>query len=151
MREIKFRGKSVETGKMVYGSLINNLFYDTKTKQPICYIVDPSIGEYSSLDEVEDIAIEVEPESIGQYTEVHDDEEGNEVYNGDIVEITHEERLLRCFVKYEGSGFMLVSDELEDGYIWMSDLIECDRSYFWVPDSIVIGNIHDHPHLLNQE
>ncbi|MBG9772394.1 YopX family protein [Brevibacillus laterosporus] len=137
MREIKFRGKPIEDyGKITwfYGNAV--LDYEDK----LAYIQASGQG-----------FVPVEWESVGQYTEVHDDEGDNEVYGGDIVEITHEGRLLRCYVKYEGSGFMLVSDELEDGYIWMSDLIECDCSYFWVPDSIVIGNIHDHPHLLNQE
>nr|WP_278429980.1 YopX family protein [Brevibacillus laterosporus] len=136
MREIKFRGKPIEDyGKITwfYGNAV--LDYENK----LAYIEASGQG-----------FVPVEWESVGQYTEVHDDEEDNEVYNGDIVEITHEERLLRCFVKYEGSGFMLVSDELEDRYIWMSDLIECDRSYFWLPDSIVIGNIYENPELLGE-
>lgn len=83
-----------------------------------------------------------------QFTNVHDDEEDNEIYSGHIVELEYEGELINCDVRAEGPGFMFVSDKIPDGYIWMSELMESDRDHFWIRNCKIIGNIYENPELL---
>lgn len=53
-----------------------------------------------------------------------------------------------CEIKYEAGGFMFVSDQFPDGYIFLSELVEFDRSYGWIPGCNVIGNKYANPELL---
>lgn len=86
---------------------------------------------------------------IMQYSNVHDDEDDeNELFDGDIVELLYDDQIIRCKVHHEGPGFMFVSDSFPDGYIWISEVVEADREYFYVPNCKRIGNIHEHAHSL---
>ncbi len=89
MREIKFRGKTKE-GKWVYGSLVNNLWQNSKTKVNYCEIITTDSNYLEYYDCWEDIqedngVVSVIPETVGQLLFTNPYSES--FYDGDIVDI----------------------------------------------------------------
>ncbi|BBI32023.1 YopX family protein [Cohnella abietis] len=132
MHEIKFRGRRLDNGEWVVAEMYQrckNLF----AKGYLCFV-----GSHA-----------VDPKTVGQYSGVYDGEdEENELCHGDIISVEIDGQSIACKVVCETPGFMVVSDSFEDGYTWISDLMECDSNYTWIPNSKRIGNIFEHPHLL---
>ena len=121
MREIKFRGKRIDKNKFVYGYLIkdcdNNKFYITNTRA---------------------IYHEVKPETIGQYTGVHDEsEDEKEIYEGDKIKFKYESTYYIGIVKFEAGMFILACDDLIDSYVSFLELIDSDRDYWWI-DGVIL-------------
>jgi uncharacterized phage protein (TIGR01671 family) len=141
MREIKFRGKRVDNGEWVYGDLIHrysNWIYIA----PI-----PSTIEITP--------IEIDPETVGQYTGLKD-KNGKEIYEGDIVEIKVVS--VRKEDKWDGEtgeylGWEYVEVPFKDIKIveWLGDGFNLFYGN-WIEDEFeVIGNIFDNPELLKGE
>ena len=96
-RVVKFRGKDVKSGEWVYGSLVT---YPNGR----CEIV--------VFDDGEILEHEVDAESVGQFTGLHD-KDGKEVYEGDVLVICEYKNMLTGVVCEEGEHELFTLDELK--------------------------------------
>ena len=135
-REIKFRGKSIDSGEWVYGDLIQ---LDTQ----LCIA---GVHQWAGVPANNSIEIDVTkiiPETFGQFTGMKD-KSGKEVYEGDIVRFCDDHPYCSDYiVKYDEERLMWIADGVGD---FMEDLWELDEDYVEV-----IGNIYDNAELLNDK
>ena len=132
MREIKFRGKNIETGEWLYGNL------QVPKKEGVGYYMWDKID--GSLYQVE-----VDPETIGQFTGLYD-KNGKKIYEGDIISFDY------------GVGEPVSEDLIEVrfvrgvfAFLWNGDLDdECPVSSPTHEWANVVGNIHDNPEMLKK-
>lgn len=117
-REIKFRGKSVETGQWLYGSLCRT--------NPISII---PLGDNRFF--------EITPESVGEFTGLCD-KNGKEIYEGDVLQDDNGKRY-RIKWGVNSNGFIAKTNEAHCNVY---------SSYHLAPNTEVIGNIYENPKLL---
>lgn len=148
MRDIRFRGRRVDSGEWIYGSLIDR---DIIVSGPV-----DADGEYIGLGEW----CSVEPETVGQYTGLKD-RNGKEIYEGDV--ISFDDMGEEGYEYKEGYDFVnRAVVTFEDGRFTLDNFMETNSGVFEemhdhrelqgvIEHSEVIGNIHEHPHLLKGE
>ncbi len=125
MREIKFRGKRIDNGKWIYGSLI---IEEDPIADTFKYFIKPFNFLTGKI---------VVPETVGLYTGSKD-KDGKEIYEKDIVRYSDE---YTAVVVWKDTGF-----ELE-----FIEEIESPRTWYYLPNSNtleVLGNIHENPELI---
>ncbi|GGF86634.1 hypothetical protein [Paenibacillus aceti] len=129
----KFRGIPKDTNEFIFGSLVK---VSKSGSLAISYLDD---GGHIKMQEIK-------KETAGMFTGCEDGHETDNGYSklwsGDIIELKYEDELITCKIEYSICGFVLVSDSFEDGYVWMSELVESDGAYDWIADSKLIGNIY---------
>ena len=121
MREIKFKGINVDTGKMVYGYLLQH--------RMLPVIFDENKEENK-----------VYARTVGQYTGLKD-KNGKEIYEGDIFRDINEPDTEGRIVFY--------NDELA-AFMW-HPINENEGMSTLMPDSeeiVIIGNTYENPELL---
>lgn len=135
-REIKFRGRDIRTGNWLYGDLRR---LEDRT------LIIPT-GENAFKASIDDC---VHPNSIGQFTGLHDMED-IDIYEGDIVEWVFFYYEAECLHKgviewYQGGfAFNVIDNDIHDaGWYGISDLNTDTGS-----DVRIIGNIYDNPNLI---
>lgn len=150
MRDIKFRGKEVDTGKWVYGGLFKEPAPPQcfeKTLEDKYWIVYPNPRYMPDWNlSYEMVRTDIEKETIGQYTGLKD-KNGKEIYEGDIVFIKGETELLDIKGKVEYSNTFAQFIITNTGSIVNETEPLGD---YEVEDIEVIGNIYDNPELLEE-
>lgn len=132
MREILFRGKSIEDNKWVYGDLIR----EKKSFGEICTRIYRTTNNGWEL-------IDVNPETVGQYTGLTD-KNSNKIFEGDICNFSNRSDI-------DNYGVVVYdADETEFGIDYGSTYLGLGRHYH-PRDVEVIGNIYDNPELLEVE
>lgn len=128
MRQIKFRGKT-QDGKWVYGD------YHHRAGGVHCIIdMQPDFQG-----KVEYVIIQVDAETVGQFTGLHD-KNGKEIYEGDIiVEPIFFDKPRKVFWDDRFGRFGCIAPTTM-GYLALFD---------YGDEVEVIGNIFDHPELMN--
>ena len=139
MKEYTFRGRSPEHNCWVYGSLLQR---NTGT------FIETQLPDTDSPDEY--VLVAVLAETVGQCTGFHD-LRGNWMFEGDVV----------CFLSNESDGAIYLIKESKGCWVaanpqspdWDEFPIDFklqieDALYFALADVYILGNIHDHPHLL---
>lgn len=132
LREIKFRGKRLDNGEWVYGSLLM-LESQEKSLEPLhCYIFSLDKGCHRVI-----------PDTVGQFTGLHD-KNGKEIYEGDIALATLKFFNIndkKCKIIFHNGSFGVQygfsTDYFKPFSAW--DVIE------------VIDNIYDNPELLKED
>lgn len=145
MREIKFRGKGINSDQWVYGDLIHGV----GAKSGNVYILPRQINlaYIKNCDPLD--GLKVSPESVGQFTGLHD-KNGKEIYENDIVKMTspYGDSHTVCEIRFMDGGFVVEADGWfgESG----SDLTTVGWAIEEGIEIEVIGNIHESPELLNK-
>lgn len=135
MREIKFRGKCKDTDEWVYGDLVRNVEGVFAVVPPYQMNMNNVCSDY-----------EVEEDTIGQFTGLHD-KNGKEIYEGDILQYIGRGadivgKIYYREVTFKEGSFCIYCKDLNihspmSGYI-TNGVLGWD----------VVGNIHDTPELL---
>lgn len=136
MREILFRGKSIEDNKWVYG-FVDNTTVCGANGNYIATIInekaeEPFTGEW----------YEIDPKTVGPYTGLKD-KNGTKIFEGDICNFSNRSDI-------DNYGVVVYdADETEFGIDYGSTYLGLGRHYH-PRDVEVIGNIYDNPELLEE-
>lgn len=139
MREILFRGKSVNTGEWVYGSFCMDA---CEQINGLCG-VDGFIRVYGKAEGKMQMH-EVDRDTVGQYTGLTD-KNGKKIFEGDIIEwflLEVSEYPSIAYIEYDEESFAWRVCWQEYDPDWLEGL---NKEYI-----SVIGNIHDNPAMLER-
>jgi len=131
MRELRFRGISLDTNEWVYGyGVVQNIEHNEAR------IINSTGGNMMHN-------WDVKPETVGQFIGLNDNN-GFDVYEGDILNVNYSGHLMKEAVVFSTGGFKksYLGDENENHALPFTSLSSKNVE--------VIGNIHQHPHLLQE-
>ena len=124
MRPIKFRGKGRRTGNWFYGNLYIDMYGRT-------HIFSLEVG-----------GIEVEPETVGQFTGLYDCD-GKEIFEGDVLKWSNGRMYV---VKFREGMFYASIEKSNEDELGGFPLLVLTNCEYEKPE--IAGNIIDNPELL---
>lgn len=146
-REILFRGKRIDNGEWIEGSLITDVFYTEKDHKSIPYILNADMAEYDCFEDFDEYngIYAVDEKTICQYTGLTD-KNGKKIFEGDIigyVEIYGE-------VKFGLHESNWQNDKYNQGFFvtFPKDSLLRNELGFWRNKVVVVGNVYDNLELL---
>ena len=128
-REIKFRGKAVNTEMWVYGDLVHNQKVTKEGLEP-----RTMVGGY-----------EVYKDTIGQYTGLKD-KNGKDIYEGDIIVSRYGKK---HFIRFDVNMSAFVAIPVDDDDFCSPCILE--KKWIIRFSKHVIGNLFDNTELLKGE
>lgn len=146
MREIKFRGKRLDNGEWIYGDLLEN-----QGRNFIYHATSENTIEDNDDGRIVVVAVEVDYHTVGQYTGLKD-KNGKEIWEGDIFG-DDDYGTVRSVFRVPG-GLAFEDNPLSFGYDHRaplypySSIAEMQNASWLSQCCEIIGNIHDHKHLL---
>ena len=135
MREILFKAKRKDNGEWVEGYYV----YCRKRH----YIL-PALNKAIGFDEREDEWVEVDPDTICQYTGLTD-KNGEKIWENDIL---RRDGYWDMRIEFENGAFMVRN---ADKIQYINRVTYTSISTFDIKEYEVIGNIFDNPELLEEE
>ena len=129
-REIKFRGKRLINGEWAFGSLLMQ-----------------GSGRMCIYDDTHCMR-EVQPDTVGQFTEIHD-AQGNEIYEGDVIVGRYGHLHAIRYNKMYGAYTATLLNE----FLHTDLKTECAVTQRWIDETgkRVCGNVHDTPEFLKSK
>lgn len=136
MRQIRFRAKRVDNGEWVKNGAL--LTFDTRKGEKLQFI--PEKGAYAhayidddgNLTELDGTFYQIDPDTAGQFIG-EQDADGNDIYEGDIVQHGNKRYVIRFFDHYARFGGKNKSSIC---------------AVFPFGNCTILGNIHDNPELM---
>ena len=150
MREILFRGKSLDNGEWEYGGIYieGNHYYILCPKRYFPDTRDWDIAEYYENNPTYVMTkVEVDPSTVGQYT-VLKNKNGKRIFEGDIIDQSG----CRWVVEFQNSAFVASNEDDAIQFALFEQYNYDWDNKIWVPPDYfeVIGNIYDNPELLKE-
>lgn len=136
MRTIKFRGKRIDNGEWVYGSL------DSTDERPaISWLRTNEDGE-----QVPWFAY-VKADTVGQFSGLTD-QNGKEIYEGDIITLKGDYPRVVLWDKM--SWALMPTEYYHDEYFWVMNLQHPGLDWWeeYADEFEIIGNIYENPDML---
>ena len=146
-REILFRGKRIDNGEWIRGSLITDVFYTIKDNESIPYILNSDMAEYDCFEDFGEHngIYEVDKDTICQYTGLTS-KNGKKIFEGDILRHA-DETILKTVWNDRKYGF---AAQCVKGSVLLKDC-KWGLWEFESDEVEVIGNVFDNPELLKGE
>jgi len=152
-----YRGKRLDNGEWISGSLIHNAFVDAETREPRYYIFNCDTSDSDCFEDMSE-GLEyfcVDPSTVGQcigLRETYVDgkyKQGDLLFVDDVVTIStysYGEPIADYYGVLDADCFGFYLRTIDNAKIYLSDIIPGRYAHYSKH-----GNVHDNPELMEEE
>lgn len=152
MRDIKFRGKEIDTGKWVFGFYLEQDICNMGSKNTKRDLLIKDAGVIVQNSKCNSGTV-IDKNTIGQYTGLKD-ENGKEIYEGDIIEFSYD-MFIGNFNTFIAKGKVIFEEGAFYVEVFENERTTKDEAYLLYSinlDTIeLMGNIYDNLELLEEK